>query len=297
MKTSPIAIAAALAAAPSLAPAQDLPQAGNEWFTAAQETLAEKQAATPITTPARNVIILIADGNGVGTNYATRLHDGQQGGGMGDEHVLHHETFPYLALSKTYNVNAQTPDSAGTGTAMHSGIKTKAGVIGVDETLERGDCSQVEGARVATASEVFSEMGKAVGIVSTARITHATPASVYANAADRNFEADADLPEGCEVPDIATQLLDAMEAGEVDVAMGGGRRNFYPEGAEVPEGGEGSRAEGDLVERAEGLGAQVAFDSESFEAIDPAGGPILGLFEDSHMQYEPTARASRLWPR
>ena len=285
MTTSRIAIAAAIAAAPALA--QDLPQADDEWFTAAQETLRQKQGVQPITTPARNVIILIADGNGVGTNYATRLYDGQQGGGMGDEHVLAHEAFPYLALAKTYNVNAQTPDSAGTGTAMHSGIKTKAGVIGVDGTLDRGDCSQVEGARVATASEIFSEMGKSVGVVSTARITHATPASVYANAADRNFEADADLPEGCEVPDIATQLLDAMEAGEVDVAMGGGRRNFYPEGAEVPEGGSGSRAEGDLVARAEGLGVQTAFDTESFEAIDTAAGtPILGLFEDSHMQYE-----------
>ena len=285
MKTSHIAIAAALAAGPTLA--QDLPQADNEWFAAAQETLQQKMGTSPITTPAKNVIILISDGNGVGTNYATRLFDGQEGGGMGDEHVLYHETLPYLALSKTYNVNAQTPDSAGTGTAMHSGIKTKAGVIGVDETLGRGDCSQVDGSSVANASEVFSDMGKAVGVVSTARITHATPASVYAHVADRDFEADADLPEGCEVPDIATQLIDAMEAGRVDVAMGGGRRNFYPEGAEVPEGGSGSRAEGDLVERAEGLGAQVAFDSETFGAIDAsAGGPILGLFEDSHMQYE-----------
>ena len=285
MKTSHIAMAAALAAAPALA--QDLPQAGNEWFTAGQEALRAKMGVEPVTTPAKNVIILISDGNGVGTNYATRLYEGQEAGGFGDEHVLHHESFPHLALSKTYNVNAQTPDSAGTGTAMHSGVKTKAGVLGVDETLDRGDCSQVEGASVATASEVFTEMGKSVGLVSTARITHATPASVYAHAADRNFEADADLPEGCDVPDIATQLIDAMEEGRVDVAMGGGRRNFYPEGADVPEGGEGSRIEGDLVARAEGLDAQTAFDDESFASIDVStGGPILGLFEDSHMQYE-----------
>ena len=285
MKTSSIAIAVAIAAAPVLA--QDLPQADNEWFTAAQEALQEKMGVSPITTRAKNVIILISDGNGVGTNYATRLFDGQERGNMGDEHVLHHETFPYLALSKTYNVNAQTPDSAGTGTAMHSGIKTKAGVLGVDETLERGDCSQVEGARVANASEVYTDMGKSVGVVSTARITHATPASVYAAVADRDFETDADLPEGCEVPDIATQLIDAMEAGRVDVAMGGGRSNFYPEGADVPEGGEGSRTEGDLVARATEAGAQMAFDSETFSAIDTSqGGPILGLFEDSHMQYE-----------
>ena len=38
--------------------------------------------------------------------------------------------------------------------------------------------------------------GKSVGVVSTARITHATPASVYAHA-DRNLEDDPDLPQGC----------------------------------------------------------------------------------------------------
>src|SRR6056297_1103473 len=106
--------------------AQDLPQAGNEWFTAGQATLEEKLAVEPNTTRARNVIIMISDGNGVGSNYLTRLYMGQQAGGFGDEFVMPHETFPHLALAKTYNTNGQTPDSAGTGTAMHSGIKTKA---------------------------------------------------------------------------------------------------------------------------------------------------------------------------
>ena len=36
-----------------------------------------------------------------------------------------------VALVKTYNTNQQVPDSAGTATAMMSGIKTRAGVINV----------------------------------------------------------------------------------------------------------------------------------------------------------------------
>ncbi len=285
MKSTLVASVAAIAAA-TTAFAQDLPQAGNDWFTAGQERLQAELAKQPNTSKAKNVIILISDGNGVGTNYASRVWAGQQEGGFGDEYVQPHEAFPNLALVKTYNVNAQTPDSAGTGTAMMSGIKTKAGIIGVNENIVRGDCSTIEGNTVASMNEIMTEMGKETGIVSTARITHATPASAYAKSVDRNFEDS--VPEGCtQQTDIATQLIDAMEAGIIDVAMGGGLRHFLPEGTEVA-GVSGRRADGvNLVERAQGLGAQFATDQASFEAVDAAAGtPILGLFEGSHMMYE-----------
>lgn len=267
--------------------AQDLPQAGNPWFAEAQAAVEERLARQPNVNRARNIIVLIADGNGVGTNYATRLYAGQTAGGYGDEHVLSYEAFPNLALAKTYNTNAQTPDSAGTATAIHSGVKTRAGVIGVDQRVARGDCSAVAAGAVANAAEVFSATGRAVGIVSTARITHATPATAYAHSADRNFEDDSKLPEGCETPDIATQLIDAMEAGIVDVAMGGGRRHFAPTDLVTEEGKSGRRTDGvNLIARAGNFGAQYAWNSESFEALALDGSPVLGLFHDSHMMYE-----------
>ncbi|MCB2388025.1 alkaline phosphatase, partial [Thalassolituus alkanivorans] len=95
---------------------------------------------------------------------------------------------------KTYNVDAQTPDSAGTMTAMMSGIKTDAGVIGVDEDVVRSDCSTVAGNEVVTALELAEIKGLSTGVVSTARITHATPAATYAHAADRNWEDNSDMP-------------------------------------------------------------------------------------------------------
>lgn len=266
--------------------AQDLPQADNEWFTAGQATLEEKASVTPNTNRAKNVIIMISDGNGVGSNYITRLYAGQQAGNLGDEHVLPFETFPHLALSKTYNTNGQTPDSAGTGTAMHAGVKTKAGVLGVDDSIARGDCAGVEGAAVLSLGEILAEQGKAVGIVSTARITHATPASVYAKSADRNFENNSDIPEGCDQADIATQLIDAMEAGTIDVAMGGGRRNFILESDTDDEGDSGRRTDANLIDRATGLGAAYAWNDTTAAELPLDGTPILGLFHDSHMQYE-----------
>ena len=287
-KTSILALAVgmmSLASAPALA--QDLPQAQNDWFEAGQERIQAELSKTPITSRAKNVVILIADGNGVGTNYATRMFMGQQEGGYGDDYVQHHETFPYLGLVKTYNTNSQTPDSAGTGTAMMAGVKTKIGVMGVDEDVVRGDCSTLPGNEVAVAGEIFSELGKAVGVVSTARITHATPGAAYAHTVDRNFAAA--LPEGCDTQKtIAEQLLDQMDAGVVDIAMGGGRRNFITREMTDEEGDNGRREDGrNLIDEAKQMGVAYAWNRETAGQLPTDGStPILGLFEDSHMSYE-----------
>ena len=69
--------------------AQDaLPQADNPWLTSAQSEIQKRLAQQPNTNRAKNVVIMIADGNGVGTNYATRLFHGQQNGNYGDENIL-----------------------------------------------------------------------------------------------------------------------------------------------------------------------------------------------------------------
>src|SRR3546814_9551918 len=69
-------------------------------------------------------------------------------------------------------------------------------------------------------------MGRATGIVSTARITHATPAAAFAHSAQRDWEADSDLSaaaksEGC--IDIARQLVEGQVGSRLDLVLGGGR--------------------------------------------------------------------------
>ncbi|QDY71700.1 alkaline phosphatase [Qingshengfaniella alkalisoli] len=282
------AISTVAALTASASHAQDLPQAGSDWFTDADAVLQQMLERQPITGTAKNVILLVADGNGVGTNYVTRLFAGQQEGGMGDDHVLPYETFPNLALVKTYNINAQTPDSAPTAGAMNTGVKQRFNLINLNENAITGDCSTVEGNELTTFAEIVSEAGKSVGVVSTARLTHATPAGVYAKTAHRNWEDS--VPEDCTAQkDIATQLVDQMEAGVVDFAMGGGRRHFVPEGTATDEGGEGVRADGtDLIARASNdLGVQYVWNLEGAKGLNLDGStPVLGLFEDSHMQYE-----------
>ncbi|CAM9237306.1 unnamed protein product [Scytosiphon promiscuus] len=251
----------------------------------------KKQFKYISTDEARNVILFIADGNGINTNYGTRLFQGQMDGGYGDEFELSHEKMPWVGMVKTYNSNAQTPDSAGTATAMNSGHKTKAGVIGVSEDAIRGDCSTLPGNELELIAQQAKGMNKKVGVVSTARITHATPAGVYARSVDRNFESE--VPEGCtEQVDIAQQQLVLAMVGSdpwVDFAAGGGKSNFY-NSTEVDAMGEfGDRADGrDLIAEAADAGVMTAQTKDEFMALDfeDGDGKVLGLFTASHLSYD-----------
>ncbi len=267
--------------------AQDLPQAGDTWFTSAQEAVQAQLETQPNTNRAKNVILFVADGNGVGTNYASRLFAGQQEGGLGDDYVQPHEAFPNVALVKTYSTNGQTPDSAPTATAMNAGIKTKNDLINITENVAVSDCVAGLENGVRTFAEIVSGAGKSVGVISTARITHATPAAVYARTANRDWEDDTLIPEGCEQLDIAAQLAEQMTSGVIDVAMGGGRQHFLPASATDAEGEAGVRGDDrDLTQEiVDDSGAYVQT-QEEFDAIEPGATPILGLFEASHMQYE-----------
>src|SRR3546814_2776595 len=82
---------------------------------------------------AKNVIVFLGDGMSLATVTAARILDGQRKGHPGEENQLAWETFPATALSKTYNTDAQTPDSAGTMTAIATGVKTHIGAIGRSE--------------------------------------------------------------------------------------------------------------------------------------------------------------------
>ena len=172
---------------------------------------------------AKNVIVIVGDGYGITTNYINRLNQGQINGGLGDEFVLPHEELDHLALIKTYTTNGQTPDSAGTSTAIHSGIKTKSGIIGLTDSSIRGDCMSKR-TEVESISDIFKKLDKSVGVVTNTRITHATPAALYAHSFDRNWEDDSKVPKDCSQDDIALQLINS----DIDLALGGGKRHFLP---------------------------------------------------------------------
>ena len=92
-----------------------------------------------------NVILFLGDGMGISTVTAARIFAGQQQGLQGEEYSLSFEDFEHLALIKTYNTDAQVPDSAGTISAILTGEKTRAGVSGIKSLVERGNCKQALG--------------------------------------------------------------------------------------------------------------------------------------------------------
>src|SRR5210317_272767 len=92
--------------------------------------------------PTSNVILFLGDGMGMATITAARIFDGQSRGEPGEENILPFETFPNVALVKTYKTNQQVPDSAGTATAIHTGTKTRAGVINIGPQARRRNCEE-----------------------------------------------------------------------------------------------------------------------------------------------------------
>ena len=261
-------------------------QKDSTWFAAAQTELAQREAVAMNTNRAKNVILFIADGNSLPSQWATRVWVGQKAGGTGEDFVLPQERFPFVGLVKTYTSNGQTPDSAPTASAMNTGVKSRNGTINIDDSGAYDDCDAAAKASLTTFAEVVTAMGKSVGVITTARLTHATPAAVYAHTANRDWEDNSQLPEGCAQKDIAAQLVDAIDAGVVDLAFGGGRQHFLPAGVKDEEGKDGRRTDGrNLVEEIKGKGWQYVWNSETFAAADPAK-PVLGLFDPSHMKYE-----------
>lgn len=108
---------------------------------------------------------------------------------------------------------------------------------------------------------IFRNAGKKTGLVTTTRITHATPASFVANVRSRGEEDT-----------IATQMLERRP----DVLYGGGARHFDPN----------SRSDGrDLFAEFTSAGYKVVRTKEELKNTDTASGQVLGLFNDDHLPY------------
>ncbi len=140
-------------------------------------------------------------------------------------------------------------DSAAAGTAMATGHKTYNGAVAVNEN----------GSELDSVLDFAQNRRKATGVISTNTVTDATPASFIASVEDRGMGAE-----------IAKQALD----NEVDLMLGGGREDFTEE-----EAGE------DLIAKAKEDGYQYVSDKDQLKRVQAMDGKILGLFNDSYMNY------------
>jgi len=219
----------------------------------------------------KNIIVFIGDGMGVSTITAARIFDGQSKGMSGEEHALSFEDFNNVAMIKTYNTNSQVPDSAGTPTAPLSAYNPNIGAVNVmpdpsSEKMVFADC--VRKKSPPTLTEKAKAVNMSVGVISTARITHATPAAMFGHAVDRDWESDADVdPRAAQVgcKGLAEQLIQS----DVDLALGGGAKEF---------------SEAQIAAWKDQGHIYVTNSAEMMAS--PADQRVLGLFTKSHMSFE-----------
>ncbi len=224
---------------------------------ASRELAAEAWPAPP-RQRARNVILLIGDGQGLAHRVAARLflygvRNGRPGG------LLAMERLPVAGFLATSSLSGLVTDSAAAAHAMATGTKTANGLLGVfpDETPERSD----DNAAVEQLPSLLARRrGMATGVVTTADVTDATPAGFLAHAADRG---SAEL--------VARGELGTASEGYLRVLLGGGRRRFAARGAELLEGF-----------RRLGF-ATPATAAELAAAVAGGAERIMGLFHDGHM--------------
>ncbi len=212
---------------------------------------------------APNVIQLISDGFGPASETFARAYM------QSAQHKAWNVTLPLDKLLvgevRTRSTDSLVTDSAASATAYSCGLKSVNAYIGVDS--DKKPCGTVlEGAKA---------KGYNTALVTTSRITHATPASYSAHIDDRDAEDE-----------IASQQIgDYMLGRQADILWGGGLRHFLPNTTKP-----GIRTDGrNLVEEAKKNGFNVVNNRSEFDALQ--GGqalklPSMALFTSSHMAYE-----------
>lgn len=200
---------------------------------------------------AKNVIFLVSDGMSSGTlSLADQIKQTKHGdktnwiGLYDSDREYHRGLMDMASLSSIVTDSAAAASSWGCGKRINNGA------------LNMGPENQ----SYKTICEIFRDSGKATGLVTTARITHATPSGFGINMPNRGMEDE-----------IAAQYL---ERG-YDLLMGGGNRHF------------------DAEMRADGRDLYADFEEEGYTVVKnrrqlgmaTRNSKLLGIFYDSHLPY------------
>ncbi|SEN56971.1 alkaline phosphatase [Duganella sp. CF517] len=238
----------------------------------------------PVAAAPKNVIFFLGDGMGMTTMTAARIYS------VGEDGELTVDTLPETAFVKTYSNDAQVTDSAPSMSAYMTGVKMNnevismsANTVAVDPVADANgnklgnNCGASNGTAVTTLLESAKAQGLAAGVVTTTRVTHATPAATYSHICHRDLENDiaaASVPGGA-------GYNSALGSG-LDVLLGGGSQFFTP----VKDGGK--RSDGrNLITEMKAKNAAFVSNVTELNAIDAGKTDrLLGLFTSGHMSYD-----------
>ena len=254
---------------------------------AKKDTELAPDAAAP-----KNVIFFLGDGMGMTTMTAARIYS------VGEDGELTMDTLPETAFVKTFSNDAQVTDSAPSMSAYMTGVKMNNEVLSMSANTQAIDpikdangnklgnnCGANNGTPATTLLELAKAKGLSAGVVTTTRITHATPAATYSHICHRDLENDiaaAMVPGG-------NGYNSALGTTGLDVVLGGGTQFFTP----FKDGGK--RADGrNLIAEMKAQNYTVAGNAAEFNAVDASKTErLFGLFTSSHMSYDLDRDASK----
>ncbi|MBD3392038.1 MAG: alkaline phosphatase [Chitinivibrionales bacterium] len=200
---------------------------------------------------AKNIIIMIPDGCGLGHVTASRWYKGSS---LALDEMR-------VGLMRTHNVHSLITGSAAAATAFAAGRKTRVGYIGMmpDTILvpkQRSVADSLKYRPAATVMEAARLSGRATGLVMTSNFNHATPAAFVCHWHDRDaFHT------------LALQMLDAG----LTVVFGAGTAYLD------------ANLAGDLSAELGRRGIPYARDLEGFRRLPPAAASAWGLFAAKHL--------------
>ncbi|KAJ2662503.1 vacuolar alkaline phosphatase [Coemansia sp. RSA 1199] len=213
----------------------------------------------------RNLVFMISDGFGSTSETMARSFMQELGPNTREPWSSILDSM-LVGSVRTQSSNSLITDSAAGATAFSCARKSYNGAIGVD----------AQGTPCGTILEAAKNAGYSTGLVTTSRITHATPASFAAHVMDRGME---DL--------IAMHML-AKNAtngkSTVDLMFGGGLCRFLPQSDDASCRNDDS----DVWQAAKDSGVTAITRRDEFDSISQSTSsvlPIIGLFSSSHMAY------------
>lgn len=206
----------------------------------------------------KNLILAIGDGMGIHQMSLGRLHGyGPKGKKKVYEQKLFMDGLELLAMQSTSSNNSIVTDSAAAGTALAVGQRVDNKQIGVPASKGKK--------RLPSLTDELKDKGYNIAIVTTTRITHATPAAFYSHVEHRDLEID-----------IAKQI----ESSKVDILIGGGKNVTNRD----PKSGEKTEAK---IQACTGkLKVLTTYASLMNSLKNPSRGKIIAALADSHLPYE-----------
>ncbi|XP_050431794.1 membrane-bound alkaline phosphatase-like [Adelges cooleyi] len=276
------------------------------WLKNGKLKIAEKLKIKLNTNKAKNLIIFMGDGMSPTTLMAARIYQGQLKNKTGKNENLSFEKFPYTGLIKSYCVDNIVADSSCTATAYLGGVRGNSRTVGVSGHVTFNDCpaSTIASNQVDSIMQWAQWAGKATGIVTNTRVTHASPAGAYAHTCNRDWESDrskmmsANLTDVEQCEDIGRQMVTRDPGRNFKVIMGGGRNKLMRK----KTNSSGERNDEDLLdkwmadkqERFHGKTAKYITTRKELLTTDMSKTDfLLGLFHDDLLDYRLKADATK----